>query len=66
VRLLRDAAIDGVTGGRVYDLHIAATARVHGAKLVVTDNRRHFSSLLRYDIRVLGTVEFVTELRPGA
>jgi len=66
VRFLRDAASDGVSGGRVYDLHIAETARAHRAKLVVTDNRRHFSSLLRYDIRVLSTAEFIAELRPGA
>ncbi|MGD0946432.1 MAG: PIN domain-containing protein [Candidatus Binatia bacterium] len=65
-RLLQDAASDGVTGGRVYDLHIAETARCNSAKVVVTDNRRHFSSLLRYDIRVLSTAEFVAELRPGA
>ena len=55
-----------ICSGRVYDLHIAETARCNGAKVVVTDNRRHFSSLLRYDIRVLSTVEFVAELRPGA
>lgn len=60
-RLLRDAASDGIAGGRVYDLHIAEVARAHGARLVVTENRRHFSSLLRYDIRVLGTEEFLAE-----
>ena len=65
-RLLKDAASDGVTGGRVYDLHIAETARCNGAKVVVTDNRRHFSSLLRYDIRVLSTAEFVAEIRTTA
>ena len=61
-RLLQDAARDGVAGGRVYDLHIAEAARVHGARVVVTDNRRHFSSLLRYDVRVLGTAEFLSEI----
>jgi predicted nucleic acid-binding protein len=61
-RLLQDAASDGISGGRVYDLHIAEAARVHGARLVVTDNQRHFSSLLRYDIRVLSTVEFLGEI----
>ena len=61
-RLLRDAANDDVTGGRVYDLHIAETARAHDATVVVTDNRRHFSSLLRYDIRVLASAEFAAEL----
>ena len=62
--LLQDAARDRVVGGRVYDLHIAEVARAHGAKTVVTDNRRHFSSLLRYDVRVLSTAEFVSEM-PG-
>jgi predicted nucleic acid-binding protein len=61
--LLQDAARDHVAGGRVYDLHIAEAARAHGAKTVVTDNRRHFLSLLRYDIRVLSTGEFAAELR---
>ncbi len=61
-RLIRDAASDRVAGGRVYDLHIAEVARVHGARMVVTDNRRHFASLLRYDIRVLSTGEFLAEL----
>jgi predicted nucleic acid-binding protein len=61
-RFVRDAARDAVTGGRVYDLHIAEVARAHRARLVVTDNPRHFSSLLRYDIRVLSTPEFVDEL----
>jgi len=31
-------------------------------KLVVTDNLRHFSSLPRHGIRVLGTEEFVAEI----
>ena len=62
---LRDAAEDEIAGGRVYDLHIAQVARAGGAKLVVTDNRRHFSSLLRYDIRVLSTAEFVAEAGLG-
>jgi predicted nucleic acid-binding protein len=61
-RLLRDAANDGVTGGRVYDLHIAETARAHGVRVVVTDNRRHFASLLRYGIRVVPSAEFAAEL----
>jgi predicted nucleic acid-binding protein len=61
-RLLQDAARDGIVGGRVYDLHIAEVARSHHARVVVTDNPRHFASLLRYDIRVLGTAEFAAQL----
>ncbi len=58
---LRDVASDRVVGGRVYDAHIAAIARSGGAKIVVTENRRHFSSLLRYGIKVLNAEEFASE-----
>ncbi len=47
-----------VAGGRVYDAHIAEIARLSGAKVVVTDNRRHFLSLARANIHVLGAEEF--------
>ena len=50
-----------VAGGRVYDAHIAEAARLAGAELVVTDNRRHFVGLLRYGIRVLTAAEFADE-----
>lgn len=52
---------DRIVGGRVYDAHIAEIARLSGAKAVVTDNRRHFSSLARQGIRVLSAKEFVAE-----
>jgi predicted nucleic acid-binding protein len=51
-----------VAGGRVYDAHIAEAARLAGARLVVTDNRRHFVALLRHGIRVLTAAEFAEEL----
>lgn len=60
-RLVDDAAADRIGGGRVYDLHIAHVARACGVELVVTDNRRHFASLLRYGIRVLATAEYTHE-----
>ena len=50
-----------VAGGRVYDAHIAEAARLAGAELVVTDNRRHFVPLLRHGIRVLTAAEFADE-----
>lgn len=50
-----------IGGGRVYDAHIAEAARLAGAELVVTDNRRHFVSLLRHGIRVLTAAEFAEE-----
>jgi len=59
---LRDAVRDEVVGGRVYDAHIAEIARRAGAKIVVTDNRRHFATLLRHGVRVLGTEDFAREL----
>lgn len=56
-------AADALHGGRIYDAHIAEVARHAGCDLVVTDNRRHFSSLLRFGIPVLTAVELVeTEL----
>jgi len=57
--LLRDAVADGVTGGRIYDAHIAEVARVSGARFVVTENRRHFTGLLRHGVLVLTAGEFV-------
>lgn len=53
------ATAEGVLGGRIYDLHIAEIARSAGVEVVVTDNRRHFISLLRHGIRVLASSEAV-------
>jgi len=50
-----------IAGGRVYDAHIAEAARLAGAELVVTENRRHFAPLMRYGIRVLTAAEFAEE-----
>jgi predicted nucleic acid-binding protein len=61
--LLRAAAHDKISGGRIYDAHIAEVARAAGATVIVTDNRRHFLSALRYDMRVETPVEFVAALR---
>lgn len=60
--LVELAAAERVLGGRVYDLHIAEVARLANAQLVVTDNRRHFSSLMRHGIRVLSAVELADEV----
>jgi predicted nucleic acid-binding protein len=61
--MLRAAARDGIAGGRIYDSHIAEIARAAGAAVVVTDNRRHFLSALRYDMRVETPLEFMTGLK---
>jgi len=61
--MLRAAARDAVAGGRIYDTHIAHIARAAGARVVVTDNRRHFMSALRWGIRVETPAEFVAGLK---
>ena len=61
--MLRAAAKDGISGGRVYDSHIAEVARAAGANVVVTDNRRHFVSALRYDMRVETAAEFLAGMK---
>ena len=63
LQLLHAAARDGVTGGRIYDAHIAEVARAVGATVVVTDNRRHFISALRYGMRVETPSEFLAEIK---
>lgn len=55
---LRTIEHERIVGGRVYDAHIAEIARLAGAKAVITDNRRHFSSLARHGIEVLSAEEF--------
>ena len=64
VGVLRTAARDHIGGGRIYDSHIAEVARAAGAAVVVTDNRRHFLSALRYDLRVETPAEFLAALKP--
>ena len=57
--MLRAAVQDGMVGGRIYDAHIAEVARAAGARVVVTDNRRHFLAALRHGIRVETPTEFL-------
>jgi len=59
---LVSAAGEGTTGGRIYDAHIAEIARLAGARLVITENRRHFAALPRHGIRVLASAELASEL----
>ncbi len=58
---LEAAALERVAGGRVYDAQIAEIARVCGAGIVVTDNRRHFTALMKHGVRVLRSSEFAAE-----
>ena len=61
--MLKAAARDGTAGGRIYDTHIAEVARVAGAPVIVTDNRRHFMASLRHGIRVETPAEFLAGLK---
>lgn len=61
--LLTACAKDGIGGGRIYDAHIAEIARAAGARIIVTDNRRHFLAALRHGLKVETPAEFVTTLR---
>jgi predicted nucleic acid-binding protein len=60
---LRAAAADGTAGGRLYDAHIAEVARAAAARVVVTDNRRHFVAALRHGLRVETPAEFLAGLK---
>jgi predicted nucleic acid-binding protein len=62
--MVKAAARDGTSGGRIYDAHIAEVARAAGAAVVVTDNRRHFVAALRHGIRVETPAEFMAGFKP--
>jgi predicted nucleic acid-binding protein len=62
--LFAAAARDRIAGGRVYDAHIAEVARSAGAKIIVTDNRRHFLAALRHGIKVETPGEFLAAIKP--
>jgi predicted nucleic acid-binding protein len=63
VPMLQAAANDAISGGRIYDAHIAEVARAVRAGVVITDNRRHFIAALRYGMRVETPAEFVAGLK---
>ena len=63
---LRSSSRDAIAGGRIYDAHIAEIARAAGARVIVTDNRRHFVSALRYELRVETPAEFLDRLKKRA
>lgn len=56
---LKSVVQDGTAGGRIYDAHVAEVARSAGARVIVTDNRRHFLAALRHGIRVETPSEFL-------
>jgi predicted nucleic acid-binding protein len=62
--LFATSARDRIAGGRVYDAHIAEVARTAGARIIVTDNRRHFLASLRHGIKVETPTEFLAGIKP--
>lgn len=56
------AETERVAGGRIYDAHIAEIARQHKARLIVTDNTRHFASSLAHGIQVVTSAQFAIRL----
>jgi predicted nucleic acid-binding protein len=57
--LFAAASRDRIAGGRIYDAHIAEVARSAGARVIITDNRRHFLAALRHGIKVETPAEFL-------
>ena len=60
---LKALAQQNITGGRVYDAHIAEVARCAGVSVIVTDNRKHFLAALRHGIRVDTPAEYAAALK---
>jgi predicted nucleic acid-binding protein len=59
---LEECGGNGVTGGRVYDVHIAWTALAAGARVIVTENRRHFGPVACHGVQVLTSRELADAL----
>jgi predicted nucleic acid-binding protein len=64
IGLFATAARDRIAGGRIYDAHIAEVARAAGARVIVTDNRRHFLAALRHGLKVETPGEFLAGIKP--
>jgi len=62
LELVHEAVRERVAGGRLYDAHIAEIALRSGARLVITDNVRHFSVLGLHGVRVLDSAACAAEL----
>ncbi len=57
---LREASALPVVGGRVYDFHIGSVALSAGARVLVTENGKHFDFLARHGVQVLGARDYVS------
>jgi hypothetical protein len=61
LRLVHDAVRERIGGGRFYDAHIALIAALARARVVVTENLRHFAALAGQGVQVLDSAAFVRE-----
>ncbi len=61
-RLLDTAVREGVSGGRIYDAHISEIAHSARARLLVTDNPRHFTPLLHRTMEVVTSADLAARL----
>lgn len=59
---LRACGREEVRGGRLYDAHVAEIAQASGARMIVTENVRHFASLERHGVQVVNAQEAVGQL----
>jgi predicted nucleic acid-binding protein len=55
-------AEERIVGGRIYDAHIAEIARQARVGVVVTDNVRHFTGLVKQGVRVVSAADFAHEV----
>lgn len=58
-------AEDQVSGGRIYDAHIAEVAVHAQTKIIVTENIRHFVSLEDRGVAVMAPASFLQYLGAG-
>lgn len=61
LRFIRASVAERAAGGRIYDAHISEIARLAGARMILTENTRHFAELGRHGIQVLRAVEFADQ-----
>jgi len=59
---LYDAATLPVHGGRVYDFHIGRVALEAEARILVTENGKHFEFLTRHGVEVVGARAFLARI----
>ncbi|MGC9452956.1 MAG: hypothetical protein ACP5I4_16080 [Oceanipulchritudo sp.] len=59
---LLDAVAGHIAGGRIYDAHIGYIAMRMGASVIVTENKKHFNTVLNKGLPVLSAREYLDSL----